>query len=346
MESVEIQLDEYEGFPRQLTDLNTDNILEYFPNPSLIHLKGSKSEPLFVSVLLHGNELTSLAVLKKIEEHFREQALPRDLKIFVGNVTACQRQQRFFGQQKDYNRIWSSGGDSDEEVLAQRVIEKVKSSGPIFASIDIHNNTGANPLYGCISKFEPADLYLGSLFGKTLVYFLNPSTTQSVTFSKWCPAITLECGKSLEPSGVEKSFQLVVDVLHLESLEHDISKLDIHIFETVARMYLDPEVTFSFDPLDESSLKFPADHDVKNFRPLQEGHVFAMAMDNSQPIKVHSNGQTGLEKDYFVNEGGMIKTTQEFYPSMLTLDKEVIRQDCLGYIMKLVDPSRYKKDHS
>jgi len=63
----------------------------------------------------------------------------------------------------------------------------------LFASIDIHNNTGINPHYGCVKKLDPQFLNLSRLFSRTMIYVVQPGGVQSKAFSHLCPAVTLEC---------------------------------------------------------------------------------------------------------------------------------------------------------
>ena len=71
----------------------------------------------------------------------------------------------------------------------------------VFASIDVHNNTGLNPHYGCINKLDPQFFHLATQFSRTVVYFIRPKGVQSMAFADICPAVTVECGKPDRPHG-------------------------------------------------------------------------------------------------------------------------------------------------
>ena len=62
-----VQLD---SLPEGLTETGPNELYKILPQPTLIHLSGSEDQPLFISVLLHGNEPTGFfavqALLKKI----------------------------------------------------------------------------------------------------------------------------------------------------------------------------------------------------------------------------------------------------------------------------------------
>ena len=43
-----------------------------------------------------------------------------------------------------------------------------------------------------------------------------------------------------------------------------------------------------------------------------------------------------ITSDYFDFSNGEVRTTREVMPSMLTLDRRVIQQDCLCYLMERI----------
>ncbi|MGW8271177.1 MAG: hypothetical protein ACWGNS_12040, partial [Burkholderiales bacterium] len=64
------------------------------PGPTLVHLPGRRPEPLFVSVLLHGNETSGLRAIQKVLADYAGRELPRALSILFGNVVAAQAGMR------------------------------------------------------------------------------------------------------------------------------------------------------------------------------------------------------------------------------------------------------------
>src|SRR4030065_1516253 len=101
-----MMLTQYEALPPGLLDLPAFRLGEVLPGPTLIHLPGRRTPPLFVSVLLHGSEdpgwLAAQSVLKK----FATAELPRALSLFIGNVEAARTGLRRLDGQPDYNRVW------------------------------------------------------------------------------------------------------------------------------------------------------------------------------------------------------------------------------------------------
>ena len=136
-------------------------------------LPGRERRPLFVSVLLHGNEDTGLAAAQEVLRRHLSRELHRSLLLFVGNVAAAAANVRTLPGQADYNRVWPGTPTPDipEAHMARWVFDYAASRRP-FASIDIHNNTGLNPHYACIRHCHvwtaPADqgLFCGGAFDR------------------------------------------------------------------------------------------------------------------------------------------------------------------------------------
>ena len=72
-----------------------------------------------------------------------------------------------------------------------------------------------------------------------------------------------------------------------------------------------------------------------NFRELSADTLIGRVKGN---VEIHfdvvdENGNE-TESEYFQYEGGEIKFARDIMPSMFTLDRKVIRQDCLCYLME------------
>ena len=212
---MSLQLNEINQLPKELLTVSITDLYRFLQNPTLMHLEGEKNPALFISVLLHGNEHTGfLAVQKLLQKYLgSNNKLPRSLSVFFGNVEAASRELRSLGHQADYNRIWHEE-KTPEGKITQQVMNIMKDRG-LFASVDVHNNTGRNPHYACVSQYNWQHLHFASLFQRTIVYYTSPPGTQSVVFSKFTPAITIECGKSEDPAGVNHALEFLEACLHL-----------------------------------------------------------------------------------------------------------------------------------
>jgi predicted deacylase len=181
-------LTRYDRLPDGLLEVPAADVWRQLPGPSLFHIPGRDSAPLFVSVLLHGNEDTGWRAVQQVLREHRRTLLPRALLLFVGNVAAAKACVRTLPDQHDYNRAWPGTPDPATPTarLMAEVVEIVRHERP-FASIDIHNNTGHNPHYACVSSLAEKHLHLARLFGRTVVYFTKPLGVQSAALAPICP---------------------------------------------------------------------------------------------------------------------------------------------------------------
>ncbi|MFN5979200.1 MAG: peptidase M14, partial [Pseudanabaena sp.] len=254
--------------------------------------------------------------------------------VFIGNISAARYRLRHLPNQPDYNRIWQTG-DSPEHQMAQQVIAEMRSRG-VFASIDVHNNTGRNPHYGCITHLEKDFRKLARLFGKTVVYYTSPKTVQSFAFGHFCPSIVVECGQPDVPDGTAHALEFMETCLNLDSFDSLPDSLisDIDLFHTVAIVKVPEEINFSFDDSPNDDITFPAEMDCLNFCELSIGTNFGKA--KTDRAYLSALGEDGAEKSdrYFKIENGEIILKKSVMPSMLTLNTEIVRQDCLCYLMQ------------
>lgn len=325
----------YEQIPEGFLDADPENLLALLSGPSLIHLPGRRDPSLFVSVILHGNEPTGLRVIQSLLRDYSGRELPRALSIFVGNVSAAEQGMRRLDGQPDYNRVWGLG-DSPEHDMVEVVREEMQRRG-VMASVDIHNNTGLNPHYACINKLDNEFLQLASMFGRTVVYFTKPEGVQSLAFSKFCPAVTLECGQPGQAYGVEHAKDYVDACLNLTEIpKHPVAVHDINVFHTVAIVTVPDDVSFGFDE-EGVQLQFFEDIDHFNFSELPEGT--SLGWRHSSDARLVCTDEHGVDVGdrYFSYEDNKIQLASSVMPSMLTLDKRVIRQDCFCYLMERFD---------
>ena len=334
-------LQELDHLPADLLGADSRDLHRLLGAPTLIHLSGTRQPPLFVSVLLHGNETVGWdalrALLTERIARFGEPHLPRALSLFIGNVAAAASGARHLPQQPDYNRVWP-GGDHphtpEHEVMAA-VVDAMTRRG-VFASIDLHNNTGANPRYACVDRLDHRSLHLATLFGRTVVYFTRPIGTQSAAFADLGPAVTLECGKVGEATGVAHARTLVDAALHLlEVPNHAVAAHDIDLFHSVAQVMVPPELRIGLPPTDAELVLNP-EIEHFNFRELPRGTPFASLRtgDHGLGFVVLDEDGNDVAKRFFQLDDGEIKLRRPVMPSMLTRDRTVIRQACLGYLME------------
>ena len=319
--------------PDGLLQRDSTRLHEVLPGPTLIELEGRRAEPLYVSALLHGNEDTGWETVRRLLSRYGGKVLPRALAIFIGNVAAARHGLRRLDDQPDYNRVWKSNGTPEHEMM-QQIIQRMRRRR-VFASVDIHNNTGVNPHYACVNSLAPQFLHLATLFSRTVVYFTTPDTVQSRAFADLCPAVTVEAGQPGQAHGVDHAMEYVDACLHLTSLpDHAVAPSDIDLFHTMAVVRIPEEVSFGFDN-HEHDIQFVEDLDHMNFRELPKGTTLGWLRTGSD-ARLHAWDEQGTEVGhrYFGVRGKELVTAVPVMPSMLTRDERVIRQDCLCYLME------------
>jgi len=329
--------------PEGLLEKKAHELHDILTGPTLIHLPGVKSNPLFVSVLLHGNETTGWEALKHylLENYFfakkLNEVLPRAMSIFIGNISAAKKHKRVLDGQHDYNRVWFNH-PSDEGQMMSRILSQMKEK-QVFASIDFHNNTGKNPHYACINRKEHDFFQLAHLFSRTVVYFIKPDTVQSMAFSKLCPAVTVECGQPEQKNGVQHAKNYIEKTMALgEFTNQPLKAEDFDLYHTMAIVKVPEQFTISFDSMQSSDINFDSDVDRLNFTALNHGENLAKT-DPDKNVFLQAINEQGIDvaARYFDYSNGEIRTKIPVMPSMLTTTEEIIRQDCLCYLMERIE---------
>jgi len=329
----------FEQLPPQFLDAAPGDMHRVLGGPSLIHLPGRRWPALFVSALLHGNEHTSLEAVQALLHKYSDRDLPRALSIFVGNVEAARHGRRRMEHQPDYNRVWpgsETDGTPEHDVMRQ-VVDAMARRG-VFASIDVHNNTGLNPHYACVNRIDNRFFHLATLFSRIVVYFTTPRGVQSQAFAELCPSVTVECGKSGDQRSVEHALEYLDACLHLAEIpDHAPRSQDLALFHTVAVVKVPEEFSFSFGGRD-TELRFEPDLDHFNFRELAAGTPLGTLRPGSRArLWAFDDHGTEVGHAYFTYDDNELRLARGVMPSMLTLDERVIRQDCLCYLMERYD---------
>lgn len=332
--------------PEGILDASPEQLEDLLEKPTLIHLQGRREEPLFLSTLLHGNEPTGFLALQLLLKQYQDKPLPRSLSIFLGNLSAAKQKQRRLDNQPDYNRVWpgTEEPESAETRLMQQVVDEMIRRR-VFASVDIHNNTGLNPHYACVNVLENQHLQLATLFNRIVVYFIRPVGVQSAAFAPHCPSVTLECGKPGDSYGVEHALQYLDACLHLSSIPtHAVAHHDIDLFHTMAQVKVPQDISFSFSRKDVQ-ICFVENLERMNFQEVPEGTIFAFCYNGSdQLLEARDEMGNVVTEQYFHCSSNRIELKKSMMPSMLTLDEEVIRQDCLCYLMERIDMENRQAD--
>jgi succinylglutamate desuccinylase len=330
---------ELDHLPDGLLERPASALYQQLKGPTLIYLEGRIKRPLFVSVLQHGNEVTGWEAIRRLlKTHYQHDALPRSILILIGNIQAARHRLRHLDEQPDYNRCWPGGNTVDNEYarLFQHIHDRILQHQPL-ACIDIHNNTGLNPHYAAVNRIRPEFLRLASLFSPKVVYFTRPRGTLSHSLSKSCPAVTLECGQAGEIHGTDHSMAFLETCLHMNDISRaPVDAEAVHLYHMVATVKVPNDVLFGFGRV-PANLALREDLDQFNFCELPAGTSFGDLNNcTRKPLVATDNSGKDITDNYFSFGRGQVETVRAIMPSMLTLDRRVIQQDCLCYLMERI----------
>jgi hypothetical protein len=202
----------------------------------------------------------------------------------------------------------------------------------VFASIDVHNNTGLNPYYSVVCHPDNRSLHLAVQFARTVTWFRGVHGSQTGAFAPFCPAVALECGKPGIAANAEFTAAFLETALNLSEIpDTPVPRHDIDLYHTVATVTIPAEVEFGFGTTD-LDLNFDADFDHMNFREWPTGTVFARTSRHRALLARDESG-VNISDQLFERRDGCVRLTRPLIPAMITLDQRVVRQDCLCYLM-------------
>jgi succinylglutamate desuccinylase len=348
------RLMELASFPDELLTVPAALIKRVLPAPTLIHIEGRATAPIFVSVLLHGNEDVGLKAVQQVMANYRTTALPRSLSIFVGNVDAAEAAVRYLPHQADFNRVWpgSDLNQTSEHAVMRRVVE-VMIQRQVAASIDLHNNSGRNPYYACICSLNAEHLQLASLFSRRVLYFLRPKGVQTQAFAQFCPSITCECGPIGDPGGVRAAVELLERTLALCDTGNTVhahpcefrtllppASSDVELYHTIATWRIANAASLSFAKKHPADVLLRADLDLLNFVQLEAGEALGqLTRPLLECVEVRDESGRLVTTEFLKCSNGQLQLTRSVLPSMFTVNTDAIRKDCVGYFTE-----RYPRD--
>lgn len=327
--------------PAGLLDCDATELQAHLGGPTIIHLQGEMSPPLFISVLLHGNETSGWDGLRRYLKD--TPSLMRDLTIFIGNTEAAAEGMRALSTQPDFNRIWRNAEGMGGAVAS--AVQAAIADQTFFASVDLHNNTGHNPHYSVVTDLEPHNLGLAYLFSDKAVYVEEPDTVLTRVFTGRCPAVALEVGPVGDPRCVDRVIDFIARCMGLEVVPEARPDL-FNLFRTRVRVHIQENVPFSFegdaesDSLDEgiAPLVLTGGVEAVNFHELRGGTVFGSStLGVDRVFRVLDVDHRDVTSTYFEHDGQDIVLKESVIPAMYTTDPYVVRQDCLCYFMERME---------
>ena len=302
--------------PEGLLDCPAADLHLHLGGPTLLDLPGVASPPLFVSVLLHGNETSGWDGLRRYLKAHR--TLVRALTVFIGNTEAAAQGLRVLPWQSDFNRIWRNAEGPGAEIAA--AVESALAGRRFFAAIDFHNNTGHNPHYAVVTDLEPHNLGLAYLFSEKAVLMEEPDTVLTRKLAERYPAVAVEVGPVGDPRCIERVTDYLSRAMALDAVP--TARPDVFsLFRTRARVHVRDDVPFGFEgdegDADAKALVLTGGVEAVNFHELGPGSLFgASPLELGRVLQVLDVSHRDVTSAYFEKQGQAIVLRQSVVPAM------------------------------
>ena len=320
---------------------SAEALLDWLGGPALLTLAGNDgSRTRGVATLLHGNEPSGTRALV---EYLRSAEVPAtNVVVLVGAVAAAQAAPGFAHRAlpgaRDLNRCFRSPWDGAEGALAHEALRLLREAR-CEALVDLHNNTGHNPVYGVGTVADAARLNLTALFGERYVVTdLRLGSLIEATSDDF-PTLTIECGRAGDRAADAAALAGLRRYLALERLEtRRVLARRMTVLADPIRVCARPGVRLAFghSAAPDADLTLAHDIDHHNFRPVLPGApVGWLAPTAGWPLEARGADGVDVSEDLFVAERSRLLTRRGLVPIMMTLDPVVALADCLFYAVRV-----------
>lgn len=247
MSSVKV----FDTIPTEVT-LDHESFLRFLGGPAIIKA-GKGDECIFISCLMHGNEPSSFFAAHRIlNELYKEDNLNKTVYFAFMNVRAAIEgglfANRFCDDEMDMNRIWGKQHSKNglQEDAAKFIMRFITLHDPIMV-LDIHNTTGANPVFAIISEFRKENIEAAAVMSD-VVWYANLNGTLTGWVGQICPSITVECGKNIDTQSHENAYKAIKKLFMLcNALQGDVKPNKqlrlLHSVERIDVLSTDVEVS-------------------------------------------------------------------------------------------------------
>ena len=299
--------------PDSLADVPATALADELGGPTLFDLRKPKAPPLFVSVLLHGNEVSGWDAVRGLFYEFRSISS----LLFLANLDAAREGVRALPSQADFNRVWE-GGDTSEAAVAAEVTARVAAAEP-YVAVDIHNNTGRNPPYAVVCRTDSKTLAFAGAFAERALLASQPDGFQTRRFTRFCTAVTVEVGTPDDPDSTTRAAGYVAELLSAYPRPPSTrAPHELRLYETVARVLV---------------------AEGTEIEPAMQGFNFRRApagacLTRCGPLVARSADGDDISDEYFTVDDGMAVLIRPTILAMYTRELESARRDCLCYFLE------------
>ena len=299
--------------PDSLADVPATALADELGGPTLFDLRKPKAPPLFVSVLLHGNEISGWDAVRGLLYEFRSISS----LLFLANLDAAREGVRALPGQEDFNRVWE-GGETREAAVAAEVTARVADADP-YVAVDIHNNTGRNPPYAVVCRTDRRTLQFAGAFAERALLASQPGGFQTRRFTRFCTAVTIEVGTPDDPDSTTRAAEYMAALLANYPRPPAGARTpdEMQLFETVARVLVTERTE-----IEPAMQRF-------NFSRAPAG----TGLTRRGPLVARSADGDDISDEYFKSDDGMAILARPTILAMYTRELQSARRDCLCYFL-------------
>jgi succinylglutamate desuccinylase len=331
----------YEDVKPLLVGSDEDALLALEGKPALIRIPGTDPSPRarLIATLLHGNEDSGFrAVLDLLRDGAHH---PFDLWVFIGNVRAASTDgwfaNRFLDDQEDFNRVWGlTELTTRMRRCAASVLDVLAREADLEAAIDVHNNTGDNPVYAILPRWSPEGLHLAAACCERMLLWNLRAYTLMEALADRCPSMALECGQAGLPENTRFARTAMDRFLRVDLAGE--KALPSEVYEMRARVEVRPEVSFAFGGAltGELDLVLKPGLDGANYGMLLAGTELGW-VDPGTGMPLLATDMHGADVTHRyveVGDDGALVVAEDLTPVMMVTTVRQTRQDCLFYVAR------------
>lgn len=323
---------------KELQALLGEDHIDFIKNlgqPTWIKLRGEdQTRSRAIITLLHANEPSGL---KAIHQILKDEITPHtNLGIFVASVEAALHppifSHRYLPSEADMNRCFGLDGNTNQEQLANRLIELLSDYQP-EAVIDTHNTSAHSEPFAVSITSDPKTKQVSQLFTRKLVV-LDQRLGTLIEQDIGCPVVTVEFGGFLDPNADDLALSTLGRFIATRHL-FDIEPVAIQLLQSPLRLevHSGAQLHYSTTVESENNITIFNTIDQLNFRRLAANTSIGWINQSGiNQLIVKNQAEQNIAKQLFVADAGFLKTRVPMTVFMATTDNHIARNDCLMYL--------------
>ncbi len=244
--------------------------------------------------------------------------------------------KRMLPGRRDLNRCFRPPWEGADGAIASSLLSILDEARP-EALVDLHNNSGHNPPYSIVTRFDDARAGLVSLFADRLITSELRIGSLMEAFAPPLPVATIECGRAGTAAADHVAREGLRRYVTLDTLPRGERPAGLTLFGDAIRVMLRPgaRVSFAEAPSSDVELTLDGDVDRHNFSRLPPGtRIGWIAQGAAWPLVACNEAGLDVAHALFESHGGALVTAREVIPVMMTTDPLAAATDCLFYVVR------------